>query len=63
MRKLWSIMLVLILAVGLVGCSSSGEESSAAQESSAAAQESSAEESAAAEEQYGRGVSCGGKSV
>ncbi len=50
MRKLWSIMLVLILAVGLVGCSSSGEESSAAQESSAAAQESSAEESVAAEE-------------
>ncbi|MFR8089387.1 MAG: hypothetical protein ACLU6B_12980 [Lachnospirales bacterium] len=50
MRKLWSIMLVLILAVGLVGCSSSGEESSAAQESSAAAQESSAEESVAVEE-------------
>ena len=50
MRKLWSIMLVLILAVGLVGCSSSGEESSAAQESSAVAQESSAEESVAVEE-------------
>ena len=54
MRKLWSIMLVLILAVGLVGCSSSGEESSAAQESSAeesvAAEESSMAEESAAEE-------------
>ena len=50
MKKLWSIMLVLILAISLVGCSSSGEESSAVQESSAAVQESSAEESVAAEE-------------
>ena len=52
MRKLWSIMLVLILAVGLVGCSSSGEESY-----------SGAGVFCCGTGKQRGGVSCGGKSV